>query len=69
MSALVVAYITYLAFSAVNAQATLSIGFYKTAWFETPLEGNGKDNNGMVRCVYNEEMTLLPGDYPGHGYT
>ena len=33
-SALVVAYITYLAFSAVNAQQNVAIGLYKTEWFQ-----------------------------------
>ena len=50
-SALVVSYVSYLTFSAINAQENQAISIYKTGWFQV-------ENGLAIRCVYDENLTI-----------
>merc|ERR1711970_101871 len=58
-SALVVSYISYLAFSAINAQQNQSIDHLKTGWFQVD---DGTDKIA-IRCVYNSDVALGEKEY------
>ena len=53
-SALVVSYVSYLTFSAINAQENQTISIYKTGWFQVDDELQ----NVPIRCVYNANLTI-----------
>ena len=55
-SALVVSYVSYLTFSAINAQENQSISIYKTGWFQV-------DDGQAIRCVYDANLTLQETQY------
>ena len=55
-SALVVSYVSYLTFSAINAQENQSISIYNTSWFQV-------DNEQAIRCVYDADMSLQETEY------
>ena len=55
-SALVVSYVSYLTFSAINAQENQSISIYNTTWFQV-------DPKQAIRCVYDADMSLQETEY------
>ena len=59
-SALVVSYVSYLTFSAINAQENQSISIYNTTWFQVDTELNTSEAN---RCVYDADMSLEETEY------
>ena len=58
-SALVVSYVSYLTFSAINAQENQSISIYNTTWFQVGTEQDAF----AIRCVYDADMTLQQTEY------
>ena len=58
-SALVVSYVSYLTFSAINAQENQSISIYNTTWFQVDTEQGAF----AIRCVYDADMTLQQTEY------